>query len=114
MRRRSCLAIDLRDQPEAIAEYDRIHKPGGVWLEVLTDLRANGYEHMSIWRTGNRLFMIAEIETPTEPPTHGAALQAVLDRWQSLTQGLQQALPGTGDTPRWIEMNCLFNLDEHA
>lgn len=113
MGRRVCFAIDLRDEPQAIAEYDRIHAPGGVWPEVLADLRANGYADMSIWRTANRLFMIAEIESVFTPPKHAAPVQAVLDRWRILTEGLQQALPGTGEPPQWIEMNCVFDLREH-
>ena len=113
MRRRSCLALDLRDDAAAIAEYERIHKPGGVWPEVIADLRARGYAGMTIWRTGNRLFMIAEVDTNASTPNPDSQTQQVLDRWQELTSGLQQALPGTGPHPQWIEMACIFDLQEH-
>ena len=113
MVRRSCLAIDLRDDAAAIDEYERIHRPGGVWLEVVADLRARGYADMTIWRTGNRLFMIAEIEHNTAEPSIDSKTQQALDRWQALTSGLQQALPGRGPSPQWIEMACVFDLNEH-
>lgn len=113
MYRRSCLALDLRDDAAAIAEYERIHKPGGVWPEVIADLRARGYTGMTIWRTGNRLFMIAEVDTRASTPSPDSQAQQVLDRWQELTSGLQQALPGTGPHPQWIEMACVFDLQEH-
>jgi hypothetical protein len=38
MRRRQCLAIDLQDDAAAIAEYDRIHAPGGPWPEVIAEI----------------------------------------------------------------------------
>lgn len=107
-----CYTLDLRDEPQAIAEYERIHRPGGVYAEVIQDLRARGFEDMTIWRTGNRLFMIAHIE-PREAVAPNSADQEVLDRWQSLTQGLQQALAGHGPQPEWIEMQCVFQLREH-
>lgn len=113
MRRRTCLAIDLRDDAEAIAEYDSLHEPGGVWPEVIADLRSNGYEEMTIWRTGNRLFMFAEIETDAAP-TKDLAVQCVVDRWETLTASLQQALPGTGPQPKWIELKCVFDLSLHG
>jgi L-rhamnose mutarotase len=113
MRRRSCLALDLRDDAAAISEYERIHRPGGVWPEVIADLRARGYTGMTIWRTGNRLFMIADIDTTAVAPATEPRVQQVLDRWQELTSGLQQALPGTGPRPQWTEMACVFDLDDH-
>jgi L-rhamnose mutarotase len=112
MRRRTCLAIDLRDDAEAIAEYERLHEPGAVWPEVIADLRSNGYEEMTIWRTGNRLIMIADIETDATP-TKNPAVQSIVDRWEDLTASLMQALPGTGDQVRWIEMKCVFDLSLH-
>lgn len=113
MRTKACLAIDLRDDAEAIAHYESLHRPGGVWPEVMADLRAHGYAEMTIWRTGNRLFMIVEIDA-VEPPATDAATQIILDRWQTLTSSLQQALPGTGPQPRWIPMDCVFDLKEHS
>lgn len=113
MRKRICLALDLRDDAEAIVQYDRLHQPGGVWPEVIADLRARGYAEMTIWRVGNRLFMIAESDKVPEPATNPET-QLVLDRWQALTSSLQQALPGAGPHPQWIEMQCVFDLREHA
>ena len=113
MRKRACFAIDLRNEAEAIVNYDRLHQPGGVWPEVIADLRARGYAEMTIWRAGNRLFMIAEIDPVPEPATDPKT-QLILERWQALTSSLQQALPGAGPQPQWIEMQCVFDLSAHA
>jgi hypothetical protein len=37
--RRLCLALDLKDDAAAIAEYERMHQPGNVWPEVIADIR---------------------------------------------------------------------------
>ena len=107
------MALDLLDDAAAIAEYERLHAPGGVWPEVIADLHASGYRDMTIWRTGNRLFMIAEVDESATAPAYDAATQAVLDRWQRVTSDLQQALPGTGPGPRWMPMDCVFDLAQH-
>ena len=58
---RRCFALDLTSDPELIAEYERLHAPGAVWPAVIDHIRASGVEAMEIWRTGDRLLMIAEV-----------------------------------------------------
>ena len=47
-------ALDLKDDAAAIAEYERWHRPGVVWPEIISSIRASGIEEMEIFRTGNR------------------------------------------------------------
>lgn len=110
---RRCFALDLRDEEVAIDEYERIHRRGAVWPEVLSDLRARGFVGLTIWRTGNRLFMIAETIPMADAPVYGDAMQSVLDRWQYLTSSLQQSLRAADSVPEWIEMHCVFDLREY-
>ena len=56
---RHCLALDLKDDPALIAEYEAYHKK--VWPEILISIKESGIEHMEIYRAGNRLFMIMEV-----------------------------------------------------
>jgi len=91
---KNCLAIDLRDDAEAIAEYERLHEPGAVWPEVIADLRSNGYEEMTIWRTGNRLIMIADIEPTRHQPK--IPLFSPLSTDGRPTASLMQRCPGPG------------------
>ena len=57
---RYCLALDLKDDPALIAEYEAYHKK--VWPEILHSIKGSGIEQMEIYRTGNRLFMIMETD----------------------------------------------------
>lgn len=57
--RRYCLAVDLKDDPKLIAEYELWHKK--VWPEIIESIRSAGIEDMKIYRYSNRLFMIMEV-----------------------------------------------------
>ena len=59
MTRRHCLALDLKDDPDLIAEYERHHRE--VWPEITRSIRESGIEDMEIYRIGNRLFMVMEV-----------------------------------------------------
>ena len=56
--KRYCLALDLKDDPELIAEYEAYHK--NVWPEIIESIKRSGIEVLDIYRTGNRMFMIIE------------------------------------------------------
>ena len=60
--KRYCLALDLKDDPKLIAEYERWHAAGAGWPEVRqNDLNA-GIIDLQIYRTGTRMFMIMETD----------------------------------------------------
>ena len=111
---KKCFAIDLRDEALAIAEYERMHRPGAVWPEVIADIRAQGYVDITIWRAGNRLFMLTEGEPVASPAPTDDQTQAILDRWDDVMAGLQQAVTGREEPPRWVAMKCVFDLREHT
>jgi L-rhamnose mutarotase len=58
---RHCLALDLKDDPELIAEYERHHDH--IWPEIIHSIKSAGITVLDIYRTGNRLFMIMETIT---------------------------------------------------
>ena len=47
---RYCLALDLVDEPDKIAEYQRLHQR--IWPEVADHLRQHGIVNMEIYRLG--------------------------------------------------------------
>jgi L-rhamnose mutarotase len=57
--RRFCLALDLKDDPGLIAEYERHHEH--VWPEIIENIKTSGIEDMEIYRLGTRMFMIMEV-----------------------------------------------------
>jgi len=117
--RRICLTLDLKDEPSAIQEYERLHRPGAVPPQVIADLKRRGYRELSIWRTAARLFMICEVDataSPAGPSAIGVSdppTRAILEHWQAVTSALQKPLPGADPAPHWVEMRCVFDLKDH-
>jgi L-rhamnose mutarotase len=106
---RRCFALDLKGDPELIAEYERVHGPSAVWPGVIEHIRSTGVDVMEIWRTGDRLFMIAEVADDyprsVEPP-------AEVGRWEALMWRFQRPLPHAADGEKWVAMKRIFSLDE--
>lgn len=106
-----CFALDLVDQPERIAEYERYHQPGNVWPDVLRDIQDQGVRGMQIWRTGNRLLMIADVED--DYPRFRTADPKVSD-WEELMWTFQKALPHAAPGEKWVPMHKIFDLEDHG
>ena len=62
--KRYCQTLDLRDNPELIAEYRRRHSQEHIWKEIPEGIREVGILEMEIYLLGTRLFMI--VETPLD------------------------------------------------
>ena len=114
MIRRQVYAVDLVDDERCAAEYERIHRPGAIDHAVIADMRAHGYVNLTIWRSGSRLFMLAETVPVDTQPEPCPEAREILEKWEALTSQLQQALPGHESTSRWIELKQIFDLAEHA
>jgi L-rhamnose mutarotase len=111
MRRRYCLALDLRDDPALIAEYEEHHRH--VWPEIARSIRESGIEVLEIYRTGNRLFMIMEVGDGFSFEAKGAADAANprVQEWEALMWTFQQALPWAKAGEKWVVMERIFALD---
>ena len=62
--KRFCQTLDLKENPELIAEYRRRHSRGEAWSEIMEGIREVGILEMEIYLVETRLFMI--VETPVD------------------------------------------------
>lgn len=108
--KRYCLAVDLKDNPDLIREYEHLHEE--VWPEILDSIRVAGIADMQIFRTGNRLFMIMEtsddfsIGAKAVADKHNPAVQ----QWEDLMWNFQQPLPWADPGEKWVLMDKIFQL----
>ncbi|MDF7774094.1 L-rhamnose mutarotase [Sphingomonas sp. AOB5] len=111
MGRRLCFALDLIDDAALIAEYESRHSPGAVWPVVIAHIRATGVESMEIWRSGDRLVMIAEValDYPRAVPQ-----PSEIADWEALMWRFQKPLPDAGEGEKWVAMHRIFTLDGEA
>lgn len=103
-------ALDLRDDPESIAEYKQWHE--NVWPEVLQALRGIGITEMKIFLIGNRLFMYAEAPDDFDPAVayqDYTSTQRARD-WDERMRAYQQRVPWAADADWWTPMELVFDL----
>lgn len=111
MNKRYCLALDLVNDAQLIAEYEWHHRQ--VWPEIKESIKASGIVGMEIYRTGNRLFMIMET-APGFTFERKAEMDAANDRvqeWEKLMWKYQDSLPHAAPGEKWVLMDRIFELD---
>jgi L-rhamnose mutarotase len=108
--KRYCLALDLKDDPKLIGEYEAYHK--NVWPEIIDSIKNSGIEVLEIYRSGNRMFMIIEAndEFSFEKKSKMDAADPKVQAWEELMWKFQQALPWAKRGEKWILMDKIFNL----
>lgn len=113
--KRYTLALDLRDDPALIAEYEHWHRAENSWPEIRKSIEDAGIANMEIYRTGNRLFMIMETDESfsfEEKNAMDAGNQKVQE-WEQLMWKFQQPLPWAKEGEKWIVMNKIFELHQN-
>ena len=107
---RYCLALDLKDDPALIAEYEDWHRQ--VWPEILESIHSSGILKMEIYRTGNRLFMIMETTDDFSFAAKAEKDQGneKVAEWEVLMWKYQQPLPHAAPGEKWVLMEKIFSL----
>lgn len=110
MSRRYCLALDLKDDPRLIEEYEAHHR--AVWPEVLESLAASGILSMEIYRLQNRLCMVMEVSDAFtfERKDAADASNERVQAWEALMWRYQQAVPGGASGAKWRLMERIFDF----
>jgi L-rhamnose mutarotase len=111
MKRRFCLTLDLKNDPQLIAEYKRYHEK--IWPEITHSIRDSGIEDMEIYLLGTRMFMIMEVNEhfSFEAKAESDRTNPEVQEWEKLMGTFQQLLPGTKPGEKWLLMERVFKLD---
>jgi L-rhamnose mutarotase len=106
--KRYCLALDLKDDPQLIAEYEDHHKK--VWPEILKSIHDAGIIAMEIYRVGNRLVMIMEVNDTFsfEQKSKADSTNPKVQAWEELMWKYQQPLSVAKPGEKWILMEKIF------
>ena len=112
--KRYCQTLNLKDNPELIAEYRKRHSQGEVWSETLEAIREVGILEMEIYILGTRLFMIVETPLDFEWDTAMARMATLpkQDEWEAYMSVFQQAEAGASSAEKWQLMDRMFHLYE--
>ena len=109
---RLCFSCDLKDDPKLIAEYKKYHAPENAWPEITKSIKDAGIVDMQIHLTGNRMFMIMDVDETFDPnkKTEMDANNPKVQEWEQLMWKYQQGLPWAKEGEKWIEMEQIFQL----
>jgi L-rhamnose mutarotase len=110
MNRRYCLTLDLKDDPQLIAEYKRHHEK--IWPEITRSIKDAGIKDLEIYLLGTRMFMIMEVNElfSFEAKAEADAGNARVQEWERLMWKFQQALPQARPGEKWLLMEKIFKL----
>ena len=105
-----CLALDLKNDEALIAEYEKYHT--SVWPAIKKSITDSGIVNMEIYRTGNRLFMIMEVNDSFNFEAKATADNdnETVQQWEVLMWQFQQPLPWAKPGEKWILMDKIFAL----
>lgn len=108
--KRYALALDLQDDEQLIAEYERLHR--NVAPEIQQSIKDSGITRMDIYRFADRMFMIIEADDDFSFADKAAADVAnpVVQEWEQLTWKYQKAIPRSKPGEKWVIMDKIFEL----
>jgi L-rhamnose mutarotase len=107
---RYCFALDLKNDPGLIAEYEEYHQQ--VWPGILQSIREAGIKQLEIYRIETRLFMIMEVNEDFSFDKKKTMDDAnpLVQEWETLMWNYQQALPTAKPGEKWMLMKKIFEL----
>ena len=108
---RYALALDLVDDAQRIAEYEKAHT--AIWPEVQAHLHGQGVVGMEIYRLGTRLFMLMEVDPAiysAQKMAQAALNNPAIVRWEALMWTYQAPTPWTPAGEKWVAMDKIFDL----
>lgn len=100
-------AFQLRIRPGAIEEYEREHTR--VWPELLQKLKDVGISHYSIFRRGQELVLVLEVDDFAKAWDE-LDRDPVNQRWQQFMSRLFEPVPGMQPGERFAMMKEVFYL----
>jgi L-rhamnose mutarotase len=108
--KRYCLALDLKNDPALIAEYEEHHR--NVSPEIKKSMFDAGIDNVEIYRVGPRMVMIIEVNDSFTFERKAAmdAANPKVQEWEALMWQFQQPLPGSQPGEKWIVMDKIYQL----
>jgi len=108
---RYCLTLDLKNDPQLIAEYKKYHEK--IWPEITKSIKDSGIVDLEIYLLGTRMFMIMEVNDKFsfEGKTKADKSNPKVQEWEELMWQFQQPLPQAKPGEKWMLMEKVFKLE---
>lgn len=105
-----CLALELHNDPELIAEYRRYHQPGKIWPEVVAHIKEQGILSEEIFLLGTRMVMVlcTTDDFSFEVKAARDSSNPKMQEWEELMWRFQKAVPQAKPGEKWVLMEKIF------
>ena len=104
----------LKDDPELIREYKKVHALGAAWPEIPKGAKEVGIIDLEIYIIGNSLFMI--MDTVPDFDHNQAMLELSLkprqQEWETFVSRFQETSPDASSKEKWQLMERIFEMDQ--
>jgi L-rhamnose mutarotase len=107
-----CLALDLNDDKDLIAEYIRYHEPGNIWPEVVAQIRSEGVVSEEIYLLGTRMVMVLHTtdDFSFEAKASSDLANPTMRAWEKLMWKFQKPIPQAKPGEKWVLMEKIFEV----
>ena len=111
--KRFCKTLKLKDDPQLIEEYKKVHAPGAAWPEITQGMKEVGIVDMEIYISGSQLFMIMDTVSGFD---HDSAMKELAGKprqseWESFVSRFQQTSADTTAGEKWQLMERIYKLE---
>jgi len=114
--KRYCKTLRLKDDPELIKEYIKVHSIGNSWPEITMGMKETGIIDMEIYLQGNQLFMIMDTVPDFD---HEKAMRELADKprqaeWEAFVSRFQVSGENATADEKWLLMERIYEMDQKA
>ena len=112
--KRYCKTLSLKDDPQLIEDYKKVHAPGAAWPEITQGMKDVGIIDMEIYILGTRLFMIMDTVADFD---HDKAMAELATKprqseWEAYVSRFQQSSAEATADEKWQLMERIYKLDK--
>ena len=110
--KRFCKTLELRNDPELITAYKKVHADDALWPEIMKGIREVGIIDMEIYIAGTRLFMIMDTVPDFD---HEKAMTKLAEKprqreWEAYVSSFQQSSSNATADEKWQMIERIFKL----
>ena len=108
---------NLKNEEEAIRQYEYYHSKEGAWPEVAKANQASGIQKIKMYRFENQLIMILTVPLDIDQDDMNEKYAASSDRigeWGKLMEGFFAPLQVGGEEMVWVEMKKIHHYEDGA
>ena len=112
--KRYCKTLLLKNDPQLIEDYKKVHAPGAAWPEIMQGMKEVGILDMEIYLDGNRLFMIMDTvaDFDHEKAMAELATKPRQSEWEAYVSRFQKTTEDASADDKWQLMDRIFELDQ--